>query len=122
MRGLRAFILWPSKPDGHGAPADWHAGALRRPAGCRGRGCYEDLRRLAVTALRDNAATRVGDGRSRGYIVRTLLGISRLIDWINERIGHAMMWLVLAAVLISAGNAVMRKAFDIKDRLDISKI
>jgi TRAP-type mannitol/chloroaromatic compound transport system permease small subunit len=45
--------------------------------------------------------------------VRTLLGISRLIDWINERIGHAMMWLVLAAVLISAGNAIMRKAFDI---------
>jgi TRAP-type mannitol/chloroaromatic compound transport system permease small subunit len=63
--------------------------------------------------LRDNARTRVGDGRSRGYIVRTLLGISRLIDWINERIGHAMMWLVLAAVLISAGNAIMRKAFDI---------
>ncbi len=45
--------------------------------------------------------------------MRTLLGISRLIDWINERIGHAMMWLVLAAVLISAGNAIMRKAFDI---------
>lgn len=63
--------------------------------------------------MRDNGATRVGDGRSRGYIVRTLLGISRLIDWINERIGHAMMWLVLAAVLISAGNAIMRKAFDI---------
>lgn len=42
-----------------------------------------------------------------------LLKISGLIDTFNEWIGRLVMWLVLAAVLISAGNAVMRKAFDI---------
>ncbi len=42
-----------------------------------------------------------------------LLGLSRLIDTVNGWIGRLTMWLVLAAVLISAGNAIMRKAFDI---------
>jgi TRAP-type mannitol/chloroaromatic compound transport system permease small subunit len=42
-----------------------------------------------------------------------LLKISGLIDTLNEWIGKFIMWLVLAAVLISAGNAIMRKAFDI---------
>ena len=42
----------------------------------------------------------------------TLLALSRLIDRMSERIGHGLAWLVLAAVLISAGNAVMRKLFD----------
>ncbi|MBC7941857.1 MAG: TRAP transporter small permease subunit [Chitinophagaceae bacterium] len=42
-----------------------------------------------------------------------LLGLARLIDTTNEWIGKLVMWLVLAAVVISAGNAVMRKAFDV---------
>ena len=41
-----------------------------------------------------------------------LLKISRLVDWLNDRLGHGLMWLILAAVLISAGNAIVRKAFD----------
>jgi TRAP-type mannitol/chloroaromatic compound transport system permease small subunit len=41
-----------------------------------------------------------------------LLRISRAIDWLNEKVGRAVIWLVLAAVLISAGNASVRKAFD----------
>ena len=41
-----------------------------------------------------------------------LLAVSRAIDGLNQRIGRAMIWLVLAAVLISAANAIMRKAFD----------
>lgn len=40
-----------------------------------------------------------------------LLKLSRLIDAMNERIGNLIYWLVLAAVLISAGNAIVRKAF-----------
>jgi len=44
--------------------------------------------------------------------VSFLLSVSRLIDRLNERIGHAFYWLVLATVLISAGNAVVRKAFN----------
>ena len=39
----------------------------------------------------------------------SLLRLSRLIDWINERVGRAVMWLVLVAVVISAGNALVRK-------------
>ncbi|MDO9285737.1 MAG: TRAP transporter small permease subunit [Aquabacterium sp.] len=42
-----------------------------------------------------------------------LLKISRLIDLMNTWIGKLTMWLVLAAVLISAGNAIIRKAFNI---------
>ncbi len=42
-----------------------------------------------------------------------LLRVSRTIDALNEGIGKLVMWLILAAVVISAGNAVMRKAFDI---------
>ena len=40
-----------------------------------------------------------------------LLRLSRLIDHLNLLLGRVTMWLVLAAVLISAGNAVVRKAF-----------
>lgn len=42
-----------------------------------------------------------------------LLKLSGLIDGINERIGRATIWLVLIVVVISAGNAVMRFAFNI---------
>lgn len=42
-----------------------------------------------------------------------LLKLSKVIDTINEWIGRLVMWLVLAAVLISAGNAIVRKAFNI---------
>jgi TRAP-type mannitol/chloroaromatic compound transport system permease small subunit len=42
-----------------------------------------------------------------------LLRLSRGIDWLSERLGRSMLWLVLVAVLISAANAVIRKLFDI---------
>ena len=41
-----------------------------------------------------------------------LLSLSRLIDRMSEWIGRWVAWLVLAAVLISAANAVSRKAFN----------
>ena len=41
-----------------------------------------------------------------------LLKLSRWIDSLNEFVGRWLAWLVLAAVLISAGNAAVRKAFD----------
>jgi TRAP-type mannitol/chloroaromatic compound transport system permease small subunit len=41
-----------------------------------------------------------------------LLSLSRLIDKFNDQIGRLVRWLVLAAVLISAGNAIVRKMFD----------
>lgn len=41
-----------------------------------------------------------------------LLSISRGIDWLNTAIGRTVFWLVLAAVLVSAVNAVIRYAFN----------
>lgn len=37
-----------------------------------------------------------------------LLPLARAIDRLNETVGRVVIWLVLAAVLISAGNAMMR--------------
>jgi TRAP-type mannitol/chloroaromatic compound transport system permease small subunit len=45
--------------------------------------------------------------------VHALLKLSALIDRLSHWIGRGVMWLVLAAVLISAANAMVRKAFDV---------
>ena len=42
-----------------------------------------------------------------------LLSLSRLIDAISTGLGKLVMWLILAATTISAGNAIMRKAFSV---------
>ncbi len=47
-----------------------------------------------------------------GGAVAPLLTLSRLIDRISEFVGRWVAWLVLAAVLISAANAIVRKVFD----------
>lgn len=44
--------------------------------------------------------------------MQKLLKLSRLIDRLNAAVGRWVAWLVLAAVLISAGNAVVRKLFN----------
>lgn len=41
-----------------------------------------------------------------------LLALSRAIDRLNEFVGKWVAWLILASVLISAVNAVVRKAFN----------
>ena len=40
--------------------------------------------------------------------MNALLKLSRLIDALTERIGKAVLWLVLVVVLVSAANAIMR--------------
>ncbi len=42
-----------------------------------------------------------------------LLAFSRFIDGLNEVVHRVVMWLVLVAVLVSAGNAVSRYLFSI---------
>ncbi len=42
-----------------------------------------------------------------------LLTLSRWIDTFNEWVGRLTMWLILAATLISAGNAIVRKVFNV---------
>jgi len=44
--------------------------------------------------------------------MNALLSLSKGIDRISEWIGRWVAWLVLFAVLISSGNAIMRKAFN----------
>jgi TRAP-type mannitol/chloroaromatic compound transport system permease small subunit len=44
--------------------------------------------------------------------MQALLKLSRWIDALNERVGRSVYWLVLVAVLVSAGNALVRKVLD----------
>ena len=44
--------------------------------------------------------------------MQALLKVSRLIDRMSEFLGRWVAWLVLAAVLLSAGNAIVRKIFN----------
>jgi TRAP-type mannitol/chloroaromatic compound transport system, small permease component len=71
-------------------------------------------------SFNDTPPERTGD---RGYekaefntagrkFMAILLAISRLVDRINELVGKWVSWLILVSILISAGNAVIRKAFN----------
>jgi TRAP-type mannitol/chloroaromatic compound transport system permease small subunit len=42
-----------------------------------------------------------------------LLALSKAIDRANEFIGKAVSWLILLAIFVGAGNAVIRKLFDV---------
>ncbi|MFN3576215.1 MAG: TRAP transporter small permease subunit [Tabrizicola sp.] len=45
--------------------------------------------------------------------MQVLLALSRGVDRVTELIGKFVMWLILLAVLVSAGNAVSRKLFNL---------
>lgn len=45
--------------------------------------------------------------------MRVLLAVACLIDATNDRLGRAAAWLVLVAVLVSTGNALMRYMFNL---------
>lgn len=51
-------------------------------------------------------AAEVGEERVQG-----LLGLSRIIDRFNTRVGMVLAWAILLAVVISAVNAIIRKVF-----------
>ena len=42
-----------------------------------------------------------------------LLIFTRQVDWLTERVGRAVYWLLLVAVVISTSNAIIRKAFNV---------
>jgi TRAP-type mannitol/chloroaromatic compound transport system permease small subunit len=46
-------------------------------------------------------------------MTNALLALSRLIDAITGFVGRHVKWVILAAILVSAGNAILRKALDI---------
>ena len=45
--------------------------------------------------------------------MRALLQFAHLIDALNERVGRSVSWLVLIMVVLSAGNAISRKGFNL---------
>ncbi len=45
--------------------------------------------------------------------MQSLLGLSRVIDTTTAWIGKSVAWLILVAVLVSAGNAIVRKMFNV---------
>lgn len=47
------------------------------------------------------------------WLIGALLPATRVVDSINRWIGQRLSWLVLAAVIVSAVNAIVRKAFDV---------
>jgi len=44
--------------------------------------------------------------------LKALLSFSRAVDWLNNKVGQGIYWLILVAVLISAGNAAIRYVFN----------
>jgi TRAP-type mannitol/chloroaromatic compound transport system permease small subunit len=48
---------------------------------------------------------------SEESVMRPLLALSNAIDWLNEKLGGICNWLVLAACIVSAANAMIRYAF-----------
>lgn len=44
--------------------------------------------------------------------MQALLKFSKAVDWLNSQVGKYVIWLILASTVISALNAVVRKAFN----------
>ncbi len=44
--------------------------------------------------------------------MQALLRFSRAVDWLNARVGKYAIWVIFAATVISALNAIVRKLFD----------
>jgi TRAP-type mannitol/chloroaromatic compound transport system permease small subunit len=57
-------------------------------------------------------SARTHNGAAAENTMRPLLAVSTAIDQINEKIGNICNLLVLFACLLSAGNAMIRYAFD----------
>lgn len=45
--------------------------------------------------------------------MRLLMRFSRAVDWLNAQVGKYVIWLIFGATVISAGNAVVRKLFNV---------
>jgi TRAP-type mannitol/chloroaromatic compound transport system permease small subunit len=72
-------------------------------------GLKQDLKSALWLCLAKKIENQLSGG---GIHMTALLGISRLIDRTTEIIGKSVSWLILVAVLVSAGNAIIRKIFN----------
>src|SRR4249919_2482274 len=66
--------------------------------------------RVGATHYQLEHPVRVDDA-SEESVMRPLLAISTAIDLLNEKLGGICNWLVLAACVVSAANAMVRYAF-----------
>ena len=46
-------------------------------------------------------------------VIRALLPATRRVDAVNTWLGKRLAWLILAAVVVSAVNAIVRKVFNV---------
>jgi TRAP-type mannitol/chloroaromatic compound transport system permease small subunit len=51
--------------------------------------------------------------RKKAWVMDKLESFSRAVDTLNRVIGRATSWLILGSIAVSAGNALMRKFFDL---------
>ena len=83
-------------------------------AGGGGRNGRVGIRDSVVGNNQGPRPERGGNGPAvEGDIVKALLWLSGAIDWCNEKLGFVTNLLVLIAVVISAGNAMSRYAFNL---------
>src|SRR5690606_15306348 len=72
-----------------------------------------------------SAARRAARRRTRRYpaaekrLMRGLLAIVGWIDAFNRRLGQLVAWAILAAILISSGNAILRRFFGISSNASL---
>lgn len=45
--------------------------------------------------------------------MQALLKFSKAVDWLNRQVGKYVIWLILASTVVSAVNAIVRKAFNV---------
>jgi TRAP-type mannitol/chloroaromatic compound transport system permease small subunit len=63
--------------------------------------------------LRPMGAVKTAEANWGGLSLQALLKLSNRIDAFTKWIGKRLAWLILAAVVVSSVNAIMRKSFDI---------
>jgi TRAP-type mannitol/chloroaromatic compound transport system permease small subunit len=82
------------------------------PIGLAGTDPAERRLRRAGGAAESGPVNGRPVGEPVDTVLKSLLPVARLIDIINTWIGKYVSWLILAAVLVSATNATVRKVFD----------
>jgi hypothetical protein len=93
-----------------------------RPEGLRGFHANIKNINLSFQGLAlERANTDLQSRKFFGVQMSSLLKISSGIDRLNQAVGKFTTWLILIVTLISAGNAIVRKAFNVSSNglLDI---
>jgi len=63
--------------------------------------------------MREPANTDLQSRKFLGVLMTSLLKLSNGIDRLNKGVGKVTTWLILIVTIVSAGNAIVRKAFNV---------